>query len=213
MDKNRGLLLDFSCGFQSCLYEQGKTVNVLHVSKNLTRGRGEVLDRWLLDALEAVGWSHDDLEEFCVGIGPGSFTGLRVGIAYLQGLAYPRALPIFPFSSLQALRCSLRQVSESGLGLIPARKGLFYSVDLTSGKERLVEEAELSGLDSASLHMGAPLARMTHASPDLIRLDENWMDFVESVGLAKSGEGIVRAALRPNYLLPSAAEEKADPKP
>ena len=45
----------------------------------------------------------DDVELFAVAAGPGSFTGLRVGIATVQGLAMARSAPVVPVSALEAL--------------------------------------------------------------------------------------------------------------
>jgi len=45
------------------------------------------LPRGLMDALTAGGWTLADVDLLAVAVGPGSFTGLRVGIATMQGLA------------------------------------------------------------------------------------------------------------------------------
>ncbi|HET6584360.1 MAG TPA: tRNA (adenosine(37)-N6)-threonylcarbamoyltransferase complex dimerization subunit type 1 TsaB, partial [Nannocystaceae bacterium] len=57
----------------------------------------------LLDALAAAGRSIDDVSLLAVAAGPGAFTGLRIGIATMQGLAFARGLPLVGISALDAL--------------------------------------------------------------------------------------------------------------
>src|SRR3954468_14269022 len=54
-------------------------------------------------ALEAVSLTPAELAGIACGGGPGSFTGLRVGLSTVKGLALPTRVPLFVVSSLQAL--------------------------------------------------------------------------------------------------------------
>src|SRR5262245_4885334 len=56
----------------------------------------------LLRILEEANASLDSVELFAVASGPGSFTGLRVGIATVQGLAFTRHTRVAPVSALDA---------------------------------------------------------------------------------------------------------------
>lgn len=58
-----------------------------------------LLDQLLSDA----GWSRNSLDRLAVGIGPGTFTGLRVGVALIQGIALGLGRPLYGVSSLQAM--------------------------------------------------------------------------------------------------------------
>ncbi len=71
-----------------------------------------------------------DLRAIACGAGPGSFTGLRVGLAVAKGLALPSALPLVLLSSLEALACDLAIASPGAELLLPcidAGKGQVYA--------------------------------------------------------------------------------------
>lgn len=85
-----------------------------------------------------------ELDAFAISIGPGSFTGLRVGVATLKGLAFGTGKPIAAVSSLAVLAhgaVSRAEVEASGpiVAMIDARRGEVYA-----GGWRLSGEAELS---------------------------------------------------------------------
>jgi tRNA threonylcarbamoyladenosine biosynthesis protein TsaB len=78
-------------------------------------------------ALERVG-GWDRISVIAVGIGPGTFTGLRVGVATARALAQARGLEITPVISLHALALGIpRQGERSRLALIDARRGELFA--------------------------------------------------------------------------------------
>ena len=75
----------------------------------------------LEQALAAAGIGWAEVERLAVGVGPGGFTGLRIGIATARGLAQAHALELAPVSSLEALAAG-REVAAA----IDARRGEVY---------------------------------------------------------------------------------------
>lgn len=73
------------------------------VSGNPDLSHGERLPADLIRLLEGAGVAVADVDLFAVAAGPGSFTGLRVGIATIQGLAMATGRPVAPISVLEAL--------------------------------------------------------------------------------------------------------------
>src|SRR5262249_14252117 len=68
-----------------------------------SRTHAERLPGEITSALEAHGLRVGDVDLFAVAAGPGSFTGLRIGIATMQGLAFVTRKPLVGVSALEAL--------------------------------------------------------------------------------------------------------------
>ncbi|MCX7831062.1 MAG: tRNA (adenosine(37)-N6)-threonylcarbamoyltransferase complex dimerization subunit type 1 TsaB, partial [Acidobacteria bacterium] len=77
------------------------------------------------DALKKASLEIEDINAVGVVIGPGSFTGLRVGISTAIGLKTALNLPVYTFSSLYCLS-KFSKLDGKGASLIDARKGEFY---------------------------------------------------------------------------------------
>jgi tRNA threonylcarbamoyladenosine biosynthesis protein TsaB len=80
----------------------GETIDVERAGDS-ARPHGERLPAELMAVLREAGAALEDVGGLAVVVGPGSFTGLRVGIATMQGLALARALPVTPVSTFDAL--------------------------------------------------------------------------------------------------------------
>jgi tRNA threonylcarbamoyladenosine biosynthesis protein TsaB len=63
------------------------------------------------------------LSQIAVGIGPGSFTGLRVSLAFAKGMARALAIPIWPVSSLKIIAANLAACGQPVAVISPARRG------------------------------------------------------------------------------------------
>lgn len=83
--------------------------------------------------LERTGVALQDIDAFAVGIGPGSFTGLRVGIATMQGLAVAAAKPLFGASALDAL--ARRAGAPRTATWVDAWRGEVYGALYEDGRE------------------------------------------------------------------------------
>jgi tRNA threonylcarbamoyladenosine biosynthesis protein TsaB len=81
------------------------------------------LDRLLRAAGVAVG----DLDAFAVAAGPGSFTGLRVGIATLKGLAFGSRAPVAAVGTLDALALRAPRGRDAVVAVLDARRGEVYA--------------------------------------------------------------------------------------
>ncbi|MBI5893604.1 MAG: tRNA (adenosine(37)-N6)-threonylcarbamoyltransferase complex dimerization subunit type 1 TsaB [Deltaproteobacteria bacterium] len=82
------------------------------------------------------------LDCFAVAIGPGSFTGLRVGIATIKGLAWPLKKPVVGISTLKALAMNIRDEDKLICPLLDARKNEVYAAVYEWDGDNLVTEKE-----------------------------------------------------------------------
>ena len=81
------------------------------------------IDRLLGDA----GWSVRDLEGLAVSVGPGSFTGLRIGLSTVKGLALALAIPIAAVPTLDAMAAMLPFAALPVVPVLDARKREVYA--------------------------------------------------------------------------------------
>lgn len=104
------------------LRHAGRTLKVIH--RVVPFRQDEQLLPQLQELLTASGHQPKDLEGIAVGLGPGSFTGLRVGIAAGLGLAQALDLPIAGVPSFQVIASAGQ--AEQCVVLGDARQGLVY---------------------------------------------------------------------------------------
>jgi len=95
-------------------------------------------------ALEIMKKDMNDIDIFAIGLGPGSFTGLRIGLATIKGLAWSLNKKIIGFSSLELLVNSLNYIDDNILlvPLIYAKMNRLYSA-LFNGKHRITEDMDI----------------------------------------------------------------------
>lgn len=87
------------------------------------RGHSEFLVAALDFCFDQAGWTPEDVEGVVVDIGPGMYTGIRVGLATAQGLAAMIGVPIVPVSSLDALALRASTGHRRIWSVVNARRG------------------------------------------------------------------------------------------
>jgi len=183
----------------------------------------------LLDAvaglLAAAGLTPDALDACAVSLGPGSFTGVRVGIATIKGLCLATGKPALGFSSLAMLAMNLPFASAQVAPLFDARKkevyaGLYRTGALPQALRDdavLAPEQFLSGINTPTLFVGEGALRyrdLIQSTLGELALFPPWHAHLPRAGAgavialqaALAGEFIPLALLNPTYLRASEAE-------
>ena len=183
-----------------------------------------MVDRLLEDCGRDIG----DVDALAVSIGPGSFTGLRVGVATVKGLAMALGLPVGPVPTLDALASNLPFADAPVCPLLDARKGEVYLSLYRWDGEAMRRECEYLAL--------APRAAAERLEPPVIVLGDGvtpCLPYLAHLGAGlrvapsshitpsaavvgrlgrraiAAGQGVAAESLEPLYLRPSEAELKA----
>jgi tRNA threonylcarbamoyladenosine biosynthesis protein TsaB len=132
----RILGIETSCGRGSVALIENQTT-VCALSHERENAHGESIQPLIEQLLASAGWSMAQLDRIAVGTGPGSFTGLRVGIALAQGISEGLEVPLLGVGSLQAMALAAPDAAP-GLRcpVLDARRGeLFFALYSADGTE------------------------------------------------------------------------------
>jgi len=223
--KKFGLLIDLShAGFAAVLDESAAVVLARSARPAGTR-HDDVAD-WTAALLKEAGGSFADLAWIAVGVGPGSFTGIRIAMSFAQGLALPRDVPVHGFTSFEALHLSAQGAGslsdgQTSVAVVPANAGRFYVSQFLTDSGALIAGDDL-GVPSPPAPLPEGEGRKP-ASPVLVTPEvtpaltakaigfagvwtpgEHW----DAVAIARHARASGRGLARPVYLQLSAAEEK-----
>lgn len=100
------LAVESSAGPASCalLRVEGEKQTLLcSASANTKLTHSQTLMPMIGDMLKNAGLTIDDVHALAVAVGPGSFTGVRIGVAAVKGLAFPKDLPCAAVSTLEGM--------------------------------------------------------------------------------------------------------------
>ena len=119
------LALDTSTMMSSVAIVDGEHV-IAEQNLNNKIGHSERLIPSIDTVLKTAGCKLADIDAFAVAIGPGSFTGLRIGLAAAKGFAFSLGRPVVGISSLKALAYNLSGSEYLVASILDARRGEYY---------------------------------------------------------------------------------------
>ncbi len=174
--------------------------------------------------LDAVGWQPRDLQLIVVSQGPGSFTGLRVGVTAAKTLAYASGAAILGVNTLQVIASQADGPWQEISAVIDAqRQQLFVARFRRSGEGLVIVEPPrifdndswLESLAAGQAVTGPALSRLSNRLPDGLFLGAaaSWSPRAATVGRIgyldyQAGRRDDLWKLAPHYYRQSAAEEK-----
>lgn len=221
--------MDSSAVSAGCaVMEDGKIIAESFVKVGLTHS--ETLLPMVSNTLTNAKMSHEDIDCYAVSAGPGSFTGVRIGVAAIKGMAFTRNVPCIGVSTLEA-------IAWNGLGfdgvicaVMDARRNQVYNAMFVfdNGKpvrlcdDRAISIEELTNeltYEDSRIYLagdGAELCynAMREKLPDIKLTPEN-LRYQRGFGVAMAARRIYFAEgakspeeLIPTYLRPSQAERE-----
>jgi len=210
----------------AALLEDGQVIGATSLEIPVTHSERlmAMVDRLLHECARDI----EKMDALAVSIGPGSFTGLRVGIATVKGLALTLGLPVAPVPTLDALASNLPFADATVCPLLDARKGEVYCSLYRWRGDRMERLSEYlaSSPQAAAARLTPPVIvigdGVPACRPFLARLGPGVREAPAShaapaaavVGLLgssilASGHAVAGDALQPLYLRASEAELKA----
>ena len=182
------------------------------------------------DLLENCGKAASDVTHLAVAAGPGSFTGVRIGVAAAKGWAWGAELPVYGVSTLESMALSLGAWNGHVCACMDARRNQVYNAIFRADSGKLERVSEDRAISLAELkeeleHIDGPVylvgdgAALTYKTlgADLEELilppEHRCQQRASGVALAalaamEAGESADGAALQPNYLRLSQAERE-----
>ena len=109
MNNNKNILaIETSSNVCGMSYiEKGSCVGCLE--EDISKKHAEILPEFYLNLQKKTDFILDNMDAIAVSIGPGSFTGLRIGLSFAKGLAFSKDLPIIPISTMMSLAYTLKE--------------------------------------------------------------------------------------------------------
>ena len=145
-------------------------------SVNIQNTHSETLLPMVKSILESLKLTNEDIDAYAVSEGPGSFTGVRIGVATIKGLAFGREKPCVGVSTIEALYENLADYEGIVCPIMNARRGQVYTGAFLDG-ERIIDDTcmLLDDLIPMLEEKGQPI-RFNGDGYDLV-LDKNIANF------------------------------------
>lgn len=108
-------------------------------SVNIQNTHSETLLPMVKSLLDSLKLTNEDIDAYAVSEGPGSFTGVRIGVATVKALAFGRNKPCVGVSTIEALKENLEGFSGVICPIMNARRGQVYTGAFLDG-ERFIDD-------------------------------------------------------------------------
>jgi tRNA threonylcarbamoyladenosine biosynthesis protein TsaB len=138
-------LRDIDTGANVCMLAELDLTAVDDPSQGARPGHAQRLLSLIHELLDRGGAGWDSIDRIAVGVGPGTFTGLRIGVASAQALSIARSVPLVGVSTLRSLALAAheRDAGSATLAVIDARRGEAFVAGWAAGDNPLAAPAQL----------------------------------------------------------------------
>lgn len=203
----------------AALTRDGEVLAYRLINKGLTHSET------LLPLIEEVmqGRGYNELSAIAITAGPGSFTGVRIGVATVKGIAFVHGTPCIPVSTLEAVAHNFVNENAVICAVMDARRMQFYNAIFRSENGRITRlcedraialsdlEAELADYSGVIVAGDGAELFMQNTTLKNCELPQGDSQYQNGVGVARAAEkinSVPASRLMPVYLRQSQAERE-----
>jgi len=227
------LAFDSTAKAASCAVCDGeRLLAVYNIDNGLTQS--ELLLPMAENVLKSLKLTFTDVELLACSVGPGSFTGVRIGAALVKGIAFGKGIPCVGISTLEALAENLSGLCGIIVPVMDARRGQVYTAlfEYSNGEmKRLTEDKAisldeladtLSDFEGENIYLvgdGYEIARKALIecgialceTPELLKSQNAYSIAKLAAKAAASGKTVTDKEISPTYLrVPQAERERLE---
>ncbi|MFC4175244.1 tRNA (adenosine(37)-N6)-threonylcarbamoyltransferase complex dimerization subunit type 1 TsaB [Microvirga sp. GCM10011540] len=166
----RVLAIDTALGACSaCILQAGDAEPLASETIPMERGHAEALLPLIDRVVSQVEGGFETLDRVAVTVGPGSYTGLRVGIAAARGIGIAADIPVIGVATLSAFLAPLMAGDRRGLftAAIDAKHGQIYIQAVATGGRVIIQPSLMGYRDAIRLLGSGPILASGSAAPTL----------------------------------------------
>ena len=220
--------IDTSTKFCNLSLIEDEDIIVEHAINDSRKKHSSILVPTIKDLLKTIDLKIEEINGIAVSIGPGSFTGLRIGLCVAKGLCYARSLPLLGIPTLDAMAFPLKEIPYLICPVLESKKDEIYDVVFRGGEslQRIMDYkcediqsllARLSPLKEKKIFLGDGIKNYRDIIKEKIGKDALFIDSQLNLSVAtsiaflglnkiKKGEEDDISTLSPFYLRKSEAE-------
>ena len=220
--------IDTSAKFCNLSLIEDEDIIVEHAINDSRKKHSSILVPTIKDLLKTIDLKIEKINGIAVSIGPGSFTGLRIGLCVAKGLCYTRSLPLLGIPTLDAMAFPLKEIPYLICPVLESKKDEIYDVVFRGGEslQRIMDYkcediqsllARLSPLKEKKIFLGDGIKKYRDIIKEKIGKDALFIDSQLNLPVAtsiaflglnkiKKGEEDDISTLSPFYLRKSEAE-------
>lgn len=164
------------------------------------------------EMLSVKGITPDDIKKIIVVNGPGSFTGIRIGLTIAKTFAWAKDIPIIPISSLEAMALSIDGNYDYAVPAIDARRGFLYTSIYDIKNNSFVMSEKYVSSEALNAALDSMVGNICFVTNDLINAQYDIQPYDPKIDriafLVKDREPVNPHSIDANYLKMTEAEEK-----
>jgi tRNA threonylcarbamoyladenosine biosynthesis protein TsaB len=163
--------IDTSTRFCNLGLIEDEDVLIEYTINDLKKKHSSILVPAIKDLLKTMDLKMEEINGIAISIGPGSFTGLRIGLCVAKGLCYARSLPLLGITTLDAMAFSLKEIPYLICPVLESKKDEIYDVVFRGG-DSLHRVMDYKCEDIQSL-----LVRLSHLKEKVIFLGDGIKEY------------------------------------